>query len=233
MVTAYDAPFAAAAERAGIDVLLVGDSVGNVVLGYSDTTPVSLDEMLHHTRAVCRGTQRAHVVVDLPFGTYQASDADAVRSAAAAVKAGASSVKLEGGQHAAARIAAITRAGIPVMAHIGVTPQTAGLGPGYKLRTDRDRLLADARAVEVAGAYAIVLEVVDHDAAQAITQALSIPTIGIGAGPRCDAQVLVLHDLLGIYPDPPSFVKRYANVGQIVAEALQSYADDVRSGRFP
>lgn len=234
VVTAYDAPFGEFAERAGIDVILVGDSLGNVVLGYDETTPVTLDDMIHHARAVCRGTQRAHIMVDLPFGSYQVSDEDAVRSAIRLVKdGGATSVKMEGGSHVADRIRAIYDAGIPVVGHIGVMPQTAGLGPGYKIRSNRERLLNDARAVEEAGAYAIVLEVVDHEVARELTQTLSIPTIGIGAGPHCDSQVLVLHDVLGIYANPPSFVKQYAQVGTVATDALRAYADDVRNNTFP
>lgn len=234
VVTAYDATFAEIAERAGIDVILVGDSVGNVVLGHDETTPVTLDDMVHHAAAVCRGTQRAHIMVDLPFGSYQVSDEDAVRSSIRLVKeGGACSVKIEGGERAADRIHAIVGAGIPVVGHIGVTPQTAGLGPGYKLRTNRDRLLADAKAVEAAGAYAVVLEVVEREIAREITEQISIPTIGIGAGPHCDSQVLVLYDVLGVYPNAPSFVKRYADIGSIATDALRSFGDDVREKRFP
>lgn len=234
VVTAYDAPFARFCEDAGIDVLLVGDSLGNVVLGYDETTPVTLDDMIHHAQAVTRGTSRAHVMVDLPFGSYQISDEDALRSAIRLVKeGGACSVKMEGGQYVAERIRAIVGAGIPVVGHIGVTPQTAGLGPGYKMRGNREELLADARAVQEAGAYAIVLEVIDHAIAAEITSSLAIPTIGIGAGPHCDAQVLVLYDLLGLYDRAPSFVKRYASIGRVATEALRAYADDVRERRFP
>lgn len=234
IVTAYDAPFAEFAERAGIDVILVGDSLGNVVLGFDETTPVTLEDMIHHAQAVCRGTTRAHVMVDLPFGSYQVSDEDAIRSAIRLVKeGGASSVKMEGGTEVAHRIRAIYGAGIPVVGHIGVMPQTASMGPGYKVRTNRERLLADARAVEEAGAYAVVLEVIDPEVAREITQTLTIPTIGIGAGPHCDAQVLVLYDVLGMYPNPPSFVRQYANVGEIATQALRSYAGDVRERKFP
>ncbi len=234
VVTAYDAPFGRFAEEAGIDLILVGDSLGNVVLGYDETTPVTMEEMIHHSRAVMRGTSRAHVIVDMPFGSYQVNDDEAVRNAIRLVKeGGACSVKLEGAQREADRIRAIVAAGIPVVAHIGVTPQTAGLGPGYKVRTNHDRLLAEARAVEEAGAYAIVLEVVDADLAAAITKAVSIPTIGIGAGPHCDAQVLVLHDLLGMYPHSPRFAKRYAELGSAAVDALRSYASDVRERTFP
>ena len=234
VVTAYDAPFAEFAENAGIDVILVGDSLGNNVLGYDETTPVTLEDMIHHAQAVTRGTSRAHIMVDLPFGSYQISDEDAIRSAIRLVKeGGACSVKMEGGTQAAQRIRAIYGAGIPVVGHIGVMPQTASLGPGYKVRSNRERLLADARAVEEAGAYAVVLEVIDHAVAAEITQVLSIPTIGIGAGPHCDSQVLVLHDVLGMYPSAPSFAKRYGDIGALATEALRAYAADVREQKFP
>lgn len=234
IVTAYDAPFAEFAEAAGIDVILVGDSLGNVVLGYDETTPVTLEDMIHHAQAVTRGTSRAHIMVDLPFGSYQVSDEDAIRSAIRLVKeGGACSVKMEGGLQAAQRIRAIYGAGIPVVGHIGVMPQTASLGPGYKVRSNRERLMADAKAVEEAGAYAVVLEVIDHDVAHEITQALSIPTIGIGAGPHCDSQVLVLHDVLGMYPSTPSFAKQYGDIGAQATNALRAFADDVRGQKFP
>jgi 3-methyl-2-oxobutanoate hydroxymethyltransferase len=234
VMTAYDAPFARCAEAAGIDVLLVGDSLGMVVLGYTSTTPVDLEDMIRHTAAVVRGTKTAHVIADLPFGSYEASDADAVTSAIALVKEGsASSVKLEGGAEMAARIAAIVGAGIPVCAHIGLLPQTAPIGDGFALRRDRDALLHDAHAVADAGAYAVVLEVVEADIAAEITSQIAIPTIGIGAGPSCDAQVLVLHDVLGLYPDPPKFAKAYANLANDATNALRAYAGEVRSGAFP
>ena len=234
VATAYDAPFGQFVEDAGIDVILVGDSVGNVVLGYDETTPVTVDEILHHTQAVSRGTKRAHIIADMPFGSYQINNEDAVRNAIRFVKdGGACSVKLEGGVYEAERVRAIARTGIPVVGHIGVTPQTAGLGPGFKMRTHRDRLVDDARAIESAGAYAIVLEVVDHEISREITELLSIPTIGIGSGPHCDSQVLVLHDILGMYSHSPPFAKRYAEIGRLATDALSDYARDVREGKFP
>ncbi len=234
VLTAYDAPFARCAEDAGIDVLLVGDSVGMVVLGYDSTTHVTLDDMLHHTAAVARGSTKAHIVSDLPFGTYQASDADAIRASSRMIQeGGATSVKLEGGVRVADRIKAIAGAGIPVMAHIGLLPQTAGLGPGYKMRSNHDALFADAQAVQDAGAYAVVLELVDHQIAAEITKALRIPTVGIGSGQHCDAQVLVLHDVLGLYPDTPSFAKRYADLREVTVNALARFAQDVQKGAFP
>jgi 3-methyl-2-oxobutanoate hydroxymethyltransferase len=234
VITAYDAPFSEFAERAGIDVILVGDSLGNVVLGYEETTPVTLDDMIHHAQAVSRGTSRAHIMVDMPFGSYQVSDEEAVRNAIRLVKeGGACSVKMEGGTQVAQRIRAIYDAGIPVVGHIGVMPQTASMGPGYKKRSNRERLLADAKAVEAAGAYAIVLEVIDTGVARELTESLTIPTIGIGSGPHCDSQVLVLYDVLGMYPHAPSFVKRYADIGNVATQALAAYAEDVRERRFP
>jgi 3-methyl-2-oxobutanoate hydroxymethyltransferase len=234
IATAYDAPFGQFVEDAGIDIILVGDSLGNVVLGYDETTPVTVDQIVHHTQAVCRGTTRAHIIADMPFGSYQISDEDAIRSAIRMVKeGGACSVKLEGGVHESDRVRAIARTGIPVVGHIGVTPQTAGLGPGFKMRTHRDRLVEDAKAIETAGAYAIVLEVVDHEISREITALLSIPTIGIGSGPHCDSQVLVLHDILGMYPHSPSFAKRYVEIGKLATEGLRAFAEDVRAGRFP
>ena len=234
VITAYDAPFARCAEAAGIDVILVGDSLGMVVLGYASTTPVQLADMVRHTSAVSRATSRAHVIADLPFGSYEPSRAAAVASAVALVKdGGASSVKLEGGEAAAPRIRAIVAAGIPVCAHIGLLPQTAALGEGFKPRRAREQLLRDARAVAEAGAYAVVLEMIDAAVAASITEALGIPTIGIGSGPRCDAQVLVLHDVLGLFPDPPSFAKTYANLANDATNALRAFAGEVRSGAFP
>jgi len=234
VVTAYDAPFARCAEEAGIDVILVGDSLGQVVLGYDSTAPVELNDMIRHCAAAVRGTQRAHVIVDLPFGAYEASDDLAVASATELVKRGsASSVKLEGGVNAAARIRAIVRSGIPVCAHIGVLPQTASLGAGFRLKRERERLLHDADAVAEAGAFAVVLEMVEDALAAEITQRSPIPTIGIGAGPSCDGQVLVLHDVLGLFPDAPPFAKRYANLGEAATSALRAYAEDVRARAFP
>jgi 3-methyl-2-oxobutanoate hydroxymethyltransferase len=233
VVTAYDAPFGRCAEAAGFDVVLVGDSLGMVVLGYESTTYVTLEDMCRHAGAVARGTDRAHVIVDMPFGSYEASDEHAITSAVALVRAGASSVKLEGGANIAPRIAAIAGAGIPVVAHIGVLPQTAALASGFRRKTDRRALLADARAIQDAGAFAVVLEMVDPEAAAEATDTLAIPTIGIGAGAACDGQVLVMHDVLGLYPHAPSFAKRYAEIANDATAALRAFADDVRAGTFP
>jgi 3-methyl-2-oxobutanoate hydroxymethyltransferase len=233
VITAYDAAFARCVEEAGIDVLLVGDSLGNVVLGFPSTVSVDLEDMCRHAGAVVRGTRNVHVIVDLPFGSYEASDADAVRSAVRLVKAGATSVKLEGGVRIAPRIAAIVAAGVPVVGHIGVLPQTAGLASGFKRKRDHNTLLADALAVESSGAFAIVLELVDAAITSEITRTLSIPTIGIGSGGDCDAQVLVLYDALGLYPEPPAFVKRFVDLGALATSALRDYAREVREGSFP
>ena len=233
VVTAYDTPFARCAEDAGFDVLLVGDSLGNVVLGFDSTTSVTLDDMCRHVGAVARGTAKAHVIGDMPFGSYQASDEDAVRSAVALVRAGACSVKLEGGTDVAPRIEAIARAGIPVCAHVGVLPQTAGLESGFRRKADADALLADARAVAKAGAFAVVLEMVDAVVSAQITSELAIPTIGIGSGPATDGQVLVIYDVIGLYPHAPPFAKRYGEVARAATDALRAFADDVRAGAFP
>jgi 3-methyl-2-oxobutanoate hydroxymethyltransferase len=230
-VTAYDVSFCAAIEAAGIDVILVGDSLGNVILGFESTVSVTLEDMIRHGAAVRRATTRSHVIIDMPFMSYEVSDEDAVRNAGMLVRAGASSVKLEGAANAP-RIAAIVTAGIPVVGHIGVGPQTAALHDGFRKRANREALLADARAVEAAGAFAVVIEMVDRDVTAAITRELSIPTIGIGSGPHCDAQILVLNDLLGISPKPPPFVRPYADLTAAATGALRAYADDVRAGRF-
>jgi len=230
-VTAYDVSFCDAIEAAGIDVVLVGDSLGNVILGYPSTVAVTLADMVRHGAAVARATQRCHLIIDLPFMSYEVSDAQAIHSAGTLVRAGASSVKLEGATHAD-RIRAIVDAGIPVVAHIGVGPQTAALHDGFGPRRDRSSLLADAHAVAAAGAFAVVLEMIHAEIAAEITQTLAIPTIGIGSGPQCDAQILVLNDLLGLTREPPPFVRPYADVRGIATEALRTYAHDVRSGAF-
>ncbi len=230
-VTAYDASFCAAIEAAGIDVILVGDSLGNVILGFDSTVHVTLDDMVRHGAAVARATVHSHIIIDLPFMSYEPSDEAAIRSAGELVRAGASSVKLESAAHAG-RIAAIVAAGIPVVAHIGVVPQTAALHAGFRRRTDRAALLADAHAVAAAGAFAVVLEMIDAPVAAEITRTLAIPTIGIGSGPACDAQILVLNDMLGLTGKPPPFVRPYANIAAVAGDALRRYADDVRSGRF-
>jgi 3-methyl-2-oxobutanoate hydroxymethyltransferase len=239
MVTAYDHPSARLADQAGVDLVLVGDSAANNVLGYDSTVPVTTDELLVLVRAVARGTERAIVVGDMPFGSYQVSDEDAVASAIRFVKeGGADVVKLEGAGHALSRVQAIVGAGIPVMGHIGLTPQTAtalgGLRAQGRTAEKARALLADARALEAAGCFSLVLEAVPAAIAARITASVSIPTIGIGAGADCDGQVLVWHDLLGIGErTPPKFVKRYADVGAETRAALERFVADVRSGRYP
>jgi len=239
MVTAYDAPGARLADEAGIDLILVGDSAAMVVLGHSSTVPVTMDEMVFMTRTVARAAKRPVVVGDMPFGTYQVSDEEAVRNAVRFVKEGsADAVKIEGAGPSVERARAIVGAGIPVMAHIGLTPQSATMLGGFKAqgRTAEKamRLYSDARALEAAGCFALVLEAVPAPVAATITDALTIPTIGIGAGAACDGQVLVYHDLLGLYDGPaPRFVKRYANLADEIRGALGRYADEVRTGAFP
>jgi 3-methyl-2-oxobutanoate hydroxymethyltransferase len=230
-ITAYDVSFCQAIEAAGIDVILVGDSLGNVILGYDSTVHVTLEDMARHGAAVARATVRSHVIIDMPFMSYEVSNEEAIRNAGLLVRAGASSVKLEGAAHAG-RIAAIVAAGIPVVAHIGVVPQTAALHDGFRKRANSGELLADARAVAAAGAFAVVLEMVESKVAGDITRAIDIPTIGIGSGPNCDAQILVLNDVLGLSSNPPPFARPYADLKTVAKTALTSYADDVRSGRF-
>ena len=239
MMTAYDYTSAQIVERAGVPIILVGDSLGHVILGYETTLPVSMDEMLHHVRAVVRGSTEAHVVVDMPFLSYQADPAEAVRNAGRLLKeGGAQSVKLEGGERLAGTISRITGAGIPVMGHIGLMPQAVNQVGGYRVqgRSDEDaaRLMRDAVALEEAGAYAIVIESVPAPLARSITERIGVPTIGIGAGVHCDGQVQVLHDLLGLYTDfVPKHTRRYAELGSQAVEAVLAYVDDVRSGAFP
>jgi 3-methyl-2-oxobutanoate hydroxymethyltransferase len=233
VITAYDAPFGRLAEAAGIDVILCGDSLGMVVLGYPATTAIGLDDMVHHTSAVARGTAQAHIIADLPFGSFEASDEDAVRAAVALVRAGACSVKIEGTVRNRSRIEAIAATGIPVVGHIGVLPQTAALGAGFRRKTDRAALFADMQANVDAGAFAVVLEMVDFDVARELTGHFAVPTIGIGAGPHCDAQVLVMHDALGLFEHAPPFARRFAEIGKAAQDGLAAYADAVRSGSFP
>jgi 3-methyl-2-oxobutanoate hydroxymethyltransferase len=238
MLTAYEHVFASIFDAAGIDVLLVGDSLGNVVQGLETTLPVTLDETIYHTRIVARAARRALVVADLPFGTYQVSPEDAVRSAVRCVKeGGAQAVKLEGGVAVAAAIERIAAAEIPVMGHVGLTPQAIHRMGGHRVQgrgeEGRARVLADARAVEAAGAFAIVLEGMPAELAAELTASLSIPTIGIGAGVACDGQVLVMHDMLGLCEWTPSFVKQYAALGQLASQAARAFAEEVREAKFP
>ena len=239
MLTAYDASFGRLLDQNGVDVVLVGDSLGMVLLGYESTVPVSMEEMLHHARAVKHGVRRALLVGDMPFLSYQVEVKEAIANGGRFLKeAGCDAVKLEGGLEMCDTVAAMVRAGIPVMGHIGLTPQTAGSLGGYKVQ-GRDaesarRLLAEARGLAAAGAFAIVLECIPDKLAEAITASIDIPTIGIGAGPRCDGQVLVTHDLLGMYEKfVPSFVKSYAHLAPQIRDAVASYRDEVRAGLYP
>src|SRR5690349_23459564 len=238
-LTAYDYPTARLLDEAGVEVILVGDSVGMVVLGYDSTIPVTLDEMLHHTRAVRRGTRNALVVTDMPYGTYHADIAESVRNAVRLVKeAGAEAVKIEGGERRLELIARLTEAEIPVMGHVGLTPQSVNALGGYRVQGKTpdaaEQLIRDARAVEASGAFAVVLEAVPRELAARITRGLRIPTIGIGAGPDCDGQILVVHDLLGLtFGQTPKFARQYASVGEIISKAVREYCNDVREGGFP
>jgi len=238
MVTAYDHPSARLASEAGVDLILVGDSAGNNVLGYPTTVPMTMDESVMLTAAVARARPRALVIGDMPFGSFQASDADAVKNAVRLVKAGADGVKLEGAGTMSSRVRALAGAGIPVMGHIGLTPQSATSLGGMKAQgrtaASARRLLDAARELESAGCFSIVLESVPARVAAHVTEALSIPTIGIGAGPGCDGQVLVWHDLLGINEGAaPRFVKRYADLAGETRRGLEAFAADVRSGAYP
>ena len=237
MLTAYDALTAHIFDEAGIPVLLVGDSAGMVVFGHDTTIPVTVDDLIPLTAAVVRGTSRAMVVADLPFGSYQASSRDALAAATRFLKeSGAHAIKLEGGQRIARQVEDLVAAGVPVMAHVGLTPQSVHAFGGFRVQgrgEDGERLVQDAKAMEAAGAFAVVLEAVPASLATRVTESLSIPTIGIGAGPDCDAQVLVWQDMVGLSPRTPKFVRQYANVGAVLRDAATAYARDVVSGAFP
>ncbi|NLX19317.1 MAG: 3-methyl-2-oxobutanoate hydroxymethyltransferase [Desulfobulbus sp.] len=238
-LTAYDYPWARLVDGAGIDIVLVGDSLGMVVLGYPDTVSVTMEEMIHHTKAVVRGVKRALVVTDMPFGSYNSSIQEAIRNATRLLKEGrADAVKVEGGVEMADTVAAIVRAGIPVQGHIGLTPQTATSLGGFKVQGKSARaakqLIEDARALEDAGCFSVVLEAIPAPLAEHITREITIPTIGIGAGPGCDGQVLVIHDAVGLYDRfTPKFVKQYAKLNEPVVRALEQYKADVESRAFP
>lgn len=239
MVTAYDYPMARMADTAGVDMLLVGDSLGNTVLGYDSTLPVTLEEVLHHTRPVVRGSERAMVVLDMPFGSYQISEELAIANCVRALKeGGAGAVKLEGGKEMAPLVAELTKRGIPVMAHIGLLPQTAPLWEGYRVQgRDGDsawELVEAAQALEEAGAFSLLLECMTTHVARLVTEKVDIPTIGIGAGPGCSGQVLVFHDLLGLGDDQaPKFVRRFAEGRAVLEQGLKDYCAAVRDGSFP
>jgi len=238
VVTAYDALFTRIVEEAGMETILVGDSLGVVVQGKKDTLSVTMEEMLYHTRLVAGAAQRALVIADMPFLSYQVNVDEAVRNAGRFLQVGAAAVKLEGGAAVVDRVQAMTRFGLPVMGHLGMTPQSVHRYGGYKVqgkeREKAEALLADARALESAGAFAIVLETIPANLAKAISEALMIPTIGIGAGPHCDGQVLVLYDLLGLFDEfVPKFVKPYAHLKADALQALRRYKEEVEQGKFP
>lgn len=238
VVTAYDALFTRIVEQAGLEVILVGDSLGMVVQGKPNTLSVTMEDMLYHTRIVAQAAQRALVIGDMPFMSYQTSVDDAVRNAGRLLQAGAAAVKIEGGAPVIDRVEAMTRFGIPVMGHVGMTPQSVNQSGGYTVKgkgeEEADTILSDAKALQAAGAFAVVLECMPTGLAQRITEALSIPTIGIGAGQGCDGQVLVLYDLLGLFDDfVPKFVKPYAHLKADAVQALRRYKEEVECGKFP
>ena len=239
MLTAYDYTSAKIAASAGVDILLVGDSLGMVILGYETTLPVTLDEIIYHTKAVVRGAPEPLVVADMPFMTYQVSPEQALTNAGRVMQqSGAQAVKLEGGMHMAATVHRLVEVGIPVMAHIGLTPQSVNQFGGWRVQgrslAEAERLLADAEALAEAGAFSIVLELVPIELAAKISRTIGIPTIGIGAGPHCDGQVQVWHDILGLFEDfLPKHARRYATIGATIRTAVSAYAEDVRSGAFP
>lgn len=238
MITAYDALFARIFDDVGVDTILVGDSLGQVVLGLPSTLGVTMEDMVRHTGAAARGTKRAFLAADMPFLSFQTGPQEAIRNAGRLLQAGAEAVKLEGGRSVEDTIRAITRCDIPVVGHVGLTPQSVHRMGGYRVQgreeVQRQRLRDDARAVQEAGAFSIVLEGIPSDLAGEITEELAIPTIGIGAGPRCDGQVLVMQDLLGLFDEfRPKFVKRFGELGKPVRDAVRAYADEVRRGKFP
>lgn len=238
MVTCYDSSFARIVDASSVDMILVGDSVGNVMLGYENTLSVTMKDMIHHAAAVCRAASRAFVAVDMPFGSYQISPQQAVENAIKLIQeTGAQAVKLEGGEAFAEHIKAIIRAGIPVIGHLGLTPQSINVLGGYKVQgkgSDGDMLVADARALENAGVMALVLELIPASLAKRVTDAIGVPTIGIGAGVGCDGQVLVLQDMLGFDQSfQPKFLKKYLNLGELVAKALDKFDGEVKDEKFP
>jgi len=237
-LTAYDYASARLVDEAGIDMVLVGDSLGMVMLGYENTLPVTVEEMLHHTRAVRRGVKRAFLIADMPFASYHVSGDEAVRNAARFIKDGAEAVKIEGGEKRAQLVERLVDAEIPVVGHIGLTPQSLHAMGGYKVQGKSlhavEQLMHDALALERCGACCVVLEGIPREVAALITHEIEIPTIGIGAGPECDGQVLVFHDLLGLTFGPPAkFVRRYADIGSVITTAVQAFRDDVKSGGYP
>ncbi|HXX17017.1 MAG TPA: 3-methyl-2-oxobutanoate hydroxymethyltransferase [Candidatus Eremiobacteraceae bacterium] len=238
-LTAYDYPTARLLDEAGVEIVLVGDSVAMVALGYDSTLPLTLEEALHHTKAVRRAVKRALVVADMPYGSYHGDITEAVRNAMRFVKeAGAEAVKVEGGERRLELIARLTEAEIPVMGHVGLTPQSVNALGGYRVQgktpATAEQLLRDARSIEAAGAFSLVLEAIPREVAAEITGAVHVPTIGIGAGPDCDGQVLVLHDMLGLtFQDAPKFARRYADLGDAISHAVREFCTDVQNGNFP
>lgn len=238
VITSYDYTLASLCDRAGIDVLLVGDSAGMVMLGYENTVPVTMDQMCMFTEAVSRARENSLLVADLPFMSYQVNIDDAIKNSGRLIKAGADAVKLEGGTPMAETISAIVDVGIPVMGHIGFQPQTTTLSQGYKVQGKTKsialKLIDDAKELEEAGVFSIALEMVSHEVAEIITETISVPTIGIGSGVGCSGQVLVLHDLLGMYDKlKPKFVRRYMNLSEDIVKAVENYKKDIESGAFP
>jgi len=234
-ITAYDYPMAALVEAAGIDIILVGDSLGNVIQGEITTLPVTMDQMIYHTKIVSKAAKRAMVIADMPFMSYQLTEIQAMQNAGRFLKETlATAVKLEGGESVASLIHALTRIGIPVQGHIGLTPQSVNQMGGYRVQRDEARILADAKAVQDAGAFSVVLEGIPSDIAKKVTKMLDIPTIGIGAGIHCDGQILVLYDMLGLLDrKSPKFVKQYDQLGERIVSAVKNYCEDVRSEKFP
>ena len=238
MITAYDYPTALLADKAGLDMILIGDSVGMVVLGYANPVPVTVDDIIHHTKAVVRGAKNPLIIADMPFMSYHISKEDAKRNAARLIQeGGADAVKLEGGKEVAPVVRALVDVGIPVQAHIGLMPQRASVGGAFKVQaTDAETaqaILEDALALDEAGAFSVVIEFVTSEAAKLITENLRMPTIGIGAGPHCDGQILLSHDLLGVYENPPPFAKLYANLNKTITDAFIAYRDEVRASKYP
>jgi len=238
MLTAYDYSMALLLDRNGVDILLVGDSVGPIFSGYENTLPVTVDEILYHTKAVVRARKNALVVSDMPFLSYQISKEEAIKNCGLMLKAGAEAVKLEGGIEIAETVKALCQSGIPVMGHIGLTPQFVNILGGYKVQGKTDdakkKLIESAKALEKAGVFSIVLECVPEEVSKEITESISVPTIGIGAGRFCDGQVLVINDIIGLFEGHrPKFVKKYLDLGQLIERAVKDYVNDVKSGRFP
>ena len=236
-ITSYDYPTTLLIDSTGVDLILVGDSLGMTVLGYDSTLPVTLDDMIRHTAAVARAKPKALVVADMPFMTYETSKRDALVNAAKLIKAGAAAVKIEGGIEYADTVEALVDAGIPVLGHVGLTPQRKNQIGGYRLMgkdpETAEKVIEDAKAIEQAGAFAIVVEFTTAEVAKVITETVKVPTIGIGSGPYCDGQIIVIHDIIGLTPKPPPFVKKYVDISTLIIDAVRTYKEEVLSGKFP